>query len=877
MIDPLIGVIFERDLHPSAKALSDLLDPQMLAKVLCDERLPLSEALTREWEQDAHFCLYSLVDETGDFIFARAKKRGATLVQEIIARGGSLQVLVLVFDYDLPGHGEWTPYALEAFLVQLGEASLPEPTYWYTTLHGCRFVYVLTRPVSHLQAEAMMRSMVEQFKLAGIELDTQCTDWTRLFRLPKTVRPDAPTPFHEGPFFMFLASEKILDPDVIHASTVPVEQPAVVVQAYASTRPDADEVRAVLTKQGDNGKTYDSDWVKAARKMLQGRQAFAICFEHSKIDVADGWNNGVLKLVGQVIGMTAREETASPERIYALIFAALEQLQADEDEKAGGTNWFDKSWDMVCRMWTNEQSQILAEQQARELILMQAQEVRGSILDKLRQERPSEVPANPEEADRWFRQRMIGSDGRQHYVMRRDGTYNVKSISDSMLVPMIRELQMEDVIQTHEMRGKVWAPRSSQAILNDHATPVIRVKCSSRDGVAFIDGDPGYRELHIPVHRLNQKVKPLYNRNVEAWLRTLAGESYEHLKDWLAWSLEVGGPICALNLFGSPGSGKGMLVQGLAECFEGEHLNDSRVLAHRFNTGLLYSPLVWCDEGVPKLSAEGSVTIDQAFRTLVTGGNLVIEGKGTNPINADIYPRIIFTSNDRDILRSILGSRDLTEDDVKAIEIRLLSIEVSAKARTYLTGLGNYSYTSGWIAGREPSQYILASHIRHLHASRNPVRSGSGRLLVEGEIDTELVRSLRLRNASSQIVLRSLLKMVESPQARAGLYVKDNSVWITPSGLVDYAESSQTGEEITLPRAAQVLRQFSAAPLGMHVEKSRPGSAPRGRWIELDLGMLYEEALRYGMPCNRLEQIVFGNESWRDKAEKLREIYGGVA
>lgn len=867
-------MIFARDAHPAAKRFADLLDPESAGRVLCDAHVPLSEALSKDWTQDAHLILYSLLDEDGTEIFARVSKR-SPFAAELIQQNGSIKVSILVFDHDLPKAGnlkqEWTEEGLGEFVQGLVEADLPSPTYFYTTLHGSRFVYVLSKPVDHLRADALCRAMIAQFATKGIELDSSCTDWTRLFRLPRTVREDSGESFATSPHFMMVGPGDTLDPDSIaitDASAAP--DTFADVEPYEGDMPNEDEVRALLMRVGENSREYPSDWYKTAKQFLQGRESYAVCFEDAPIDTSKGWNNGVIKLVGQIIGMTARQENATPEGIFALLYGALEQLQVEESRGANQTDWFDKTWDIIKRMWANEQSQILAQNQEREKQLVAAKGVRDEILTKIKEQRPQDVPKDPEAAKEFLRQRMIASDGRMHWVMRPDASYNIKPIGDSMLVPMIRELGMEDVIETSEMRGKSWVPRSTKSILDDHATPIISVRCSSREPIAYIEGAAGYRTLHIPVHRLNPLVKPEFSAAVDEWLRKLFGEKYNLGIEWLSWALEVGSPICAINLYGAPGVGKGLLVQGLAECFEGERMNDGRVMG-KFNEGLLHTPLINCDEGVPSIKSDEALALDQAFRSFVSGGSITIRSMFMNPFTANVYPRIMFTSNDRDILRSIVGHRDLTDDDIRAIELRLLSIRITSEAREFLTSRGNYSYTAGWVHGKQRSKYVLANHIMFLYKNRVPSRHSSGRLLVEGEVETTLVRGLRLRSASSQTVLKALVKMIESPQTkRHGLHCTvDGRVYVTPSGLVEFVDGPlcNVEEKLTLPRAGQVLRQFTTVDPSeiKTIEKIKPPGADRARWVEIDMGLLYEETERYGMPNQRIKSLLSMQEGGQAK------------
>jgi hypothetical protein len=860
--DPIVGVIFERDRHPGASTLADLADQNKASAVLCDDHLPLSEAMSRDWDKDAHVLMYSLVDEDGDACYARANKR-APIAAELTQRGGRVSVTTLLFDYDLPKRADgskavWSVEGLGEFVQVLAGADLPSPTYWYTTLHGCRFVYVLAEPVSHLVAEPLCAELMARFAAQGIQLDPACKDWTRLFRLPGATRADTGANFSKDPMFRYIGDGPVLDASTIEVTAAAQDKFSAVVP-YQADMPDRDDCRELVWRKATNGREVLTDFAREAQKYLQGREAFAVCFEDGKVDVSKGWNNGVTRLVGQVVGMTARIESATPEAVFALLLPALEQLQADEDAGARETQWLPKAWDITCRMWANEQAQIQAENEERERSVERARGVRAEILKTVQEQQPTAVPQQPEEAMEWLRQRMIASDGRNHYVMRPDATYNVRPCGDSMLVPMVRELGMEDVIETNEMRGKQWVVRGAQSILNDHATPIVSVMCSSRDKIAYIDGEQGGRVLHLPVHRLNPKLVPGGRRDarVEEWLEAVGADKTDLLLEWLAWAPEVSSPICAINLYGASGAGKGMLAQGLAECFDGERMNDGRALG-KFNEGLLHSPIIACDEGLPQIQSDESLPIDQAFRSFVSGGRLTIRSMFANPFNAHIYPRIVFTGNDRDMIRSIVGHRDLTDEDVRAIEVRLLSIEVSSKARDLLTSRGNYSYTSGWVSGKEPSRYVVANHIMWLHANRKASAHGSGRLLVEGEVHTSMVRSMRLRTQASQAVLKALVRMIEMPGERHGINLDGGYAWVTASGVVDYmgAPTSMISEKVSLSKCAAVLRQFAVNAIDGETAKRRPKGKDRGRWVEVSLPVIFEEGLRYGMACERIEKLL---------------------
>lgn len=861
------------------KRLADLSNEEILplaASVNLTEGIDLEEALTRQWDTDAHFVAYVADDGAGEEMYARINK-GAFL-QQLEQTGGNVVVRVLVFDHDLPRDAEnakqeWSAESLESFLGDLSEAlgnSNLEPTHWYSTLHGSRFVYVLTEGVTTHDAEAMMLGIMEEFGKRGIELDDACKDWTRMFRLPNVEREG-----HGRYESQIISGGPLLDPAGVPRGVVAKAELSGEVDQYEGEMPTPDEVSELLEETKENGRKYKTELYKRAKIMLQGRESEGIVFEHKPIVRGDSnWNNQVLRMISSVVGMMSEEACTTPEGIYALLHGSVEQLQDREMRGENTTDWFAVTWDLICRMWAKEDAKLAARRAEHEIKQAQADVQREVLLDKLREVRPDDVPVDPEEAAEWQMRRMIASDGNNHYVLRQNGSYNINPCCDKLLISMIRRLGMEDIIPVTEVVGKSLKNRSPRDLLADHAAPIVDLEATALADIAYIDGQPGYDKLYVPVHQLNPNIEPMFDVRVDEWLSALGGEKGDLLKEWLAHALNVKRAICAINLYGAPGTGKGMLAAGLAECFESMRPNDHKALG-QWNNGLLENPVVNCDEGVPAITGGESLSLDQAFRSLVTGGNVTIRKMRTDPFSAKIYPRIMFTSNDRDIIRSIVGNRDLTDDDTAAIEMRLLNIEVSDGAQRLLTSRGNFAYTRGWVAGDKPSKLTLANHICYLHDNRIDSQTGSGRLLVEGEISTRLVKDLRLTTRGAENVLRCIVKLIDASHGggnASSIQVKDASVYVTASGIQAYAEGNLTIQGgISLKAAGSQLRRFSheATIEGSDGAKKTTISGMRGRWFELDLEIVYEQALVHGIPGDQVRRLLCDQSGGTRRAEAI--------
>jgi hypothetical protein len=877
MLDPKVSIIFDREAAPGATSLAAFeAEP---GKYLADEHVPISEAIAREWEHDAHLTMYAACDDQGTAVFPRINKRGSSFVGDLLAQGGRVACSVLIFDHDLPEKAEWTEDGLGEFVRFIAESDFHLPTYWYTTLHGSRFVYVLDEPVSHAEAEGLMLGIMRDALAEGLELDTACKDWTRLFRLPRVLRDGTRT--EDAANFECYEFGETLDPSTIEpGEATGLDDEFVEVQHYRGSLPDPDDCHELLFDvSSKTGKDVKSKWVKTARQYLTGRDSFDYCFNNKVICEGDifegrnfsGSNDALLRVVGQMVGQLARQEEATPEGIYALLIGALDQLEPT----AKHPDWHVVAWDLICRMWSSELAQVEAEFRQRERDLAEASVTRDGLIDLFRDKLPGTVPDEPAEAEEWLRERMIASTGMKHHIMMRDGSYTVSSFGDSMLIPAIRDLGMQDVIETHELAGKVWREKSPRSILNIQAIPISRLICSSTEDVATVAGDPGYRTLTIPIHKLDPHLHPVFSDDVDRWLKYFFGDGYDKGVEWLSHCLDVKRAICALNLYGASGAGKGMLVSGISECFRYKSKTSGNKVFTRFNETLLDSPIVHFDEGVPTVNAPGCNTTDQTFRAMVSGGSIDIEPKGGKVISAQIYPRILFTSNDHDILRSIVGNRDLSDDDIAAIEVRLMTIGVPPSATTYLVGKGSHSHTTGWIGGELASKYILAQHILYLHEHRKPSKRGSGRLLVEGDMGTGQMRDMRMRTDSASAVVRTISKMIEDPNGCEGMHINNGHIWVLPYGVQRMYEKrlqETVRSKLTTHAISKVLRQLC-------IEEDSPSprrltgqtkDATKQRWWEIDLRILVHEAIKHGMPRERMELYLKENYG----IEELARIHG---
>jgi hypothetical protein len=153
------------------------------------EVVDLLHALETDYSTDAHFAVYRTPN-------------GRRLTGDALDRGLAVELHAVAFDIDCaathgssePASNEWRK-ELRAKVVRMADHH-PSP-YYYETKGGARIVYVQHEPTTlRTQADAQKWSQHHAIAIAylrrryGIEADSSCRDWTRLYRLPRTVRTE---------------------------------------------------------------------------------------------------------------------------------------------------------------------------------------------------------------------------------------------------------------------------------------------------------------------------------------------------------------------------------------------------------------------------------------------------------------------------------------------------------------------------------------------------------------------------------------------------------------------------------------------------------------------------------------------------------------
>jgi P4 family phage/plasmid primase-like protien len=160
----------------------------------------ITEALTRNWDCDAHLVAYKPVQIQGSWVRLNLHSRPNDFKLFDVIKAGTIGPVVMqwaIFDVDAPGHlatEEWWSSVERRLYEKLNPKQRPV---WYRTAGGGRLVSRLANPVIVATREGYAAWRAEHFaraaalkRLMQIEADPACADITRLYRLPFVKRDD---------------------------------------------------------------------------------------------------------------------------------------------------------------------------------------------------------------------------------------------------------------------------------------------------------------------------------------------------------------------------------------------------------------------------------------------------------------------------------------------------------------------------------------------------------------------------------------------------------------------------------------------------------------------------------------------------------------
>lgn len=872
---PLIGVMAERT-QAGANSHEDEVPPLTVAT--------LADCMETRWPTDAHFVCYQPKNNAGQDDWPRCNK---PILPKLRLAGIDLVQTIIAIDYDNPGHAAWTSEGLDAFLSKLSDIAerWPMAMDWsllYTTRRGARLVYVLDEPLPADRCETKNLWLCRKFTDMGLPMDAR-VDWTHIYRLPYVTR-DGKKTWEDAMGVVYLPQWDRR----LKIKTVPDSLPGPsVAQTYTETpeykapKPSEDTSSKLLEIFSGNGRMVATEWAKEAKRRLKGRDCYGCLFEHKDIAPVGMRDVAIHSYVGQATSLLYNAPGTTPEHVYALFLPAVQQLQPDRDTP----DWTAVLWSSVCRLWSREaskQKEVERKEALRAQVALTLQDTMLSGMKKWCGHLP--IWKQPEsEQKAWLSHHLLASMGTNWVLLQPDGTYESLQLTRNMVIPRIRAAAMEDLLPTWRMgREGNLMDRDFTEIINAHSTTVASVRAIPNISGGRIERvDTQTAVLTIPAYKRDDDLAPAFNNDVDIWLRKMFGGYYAAATEWIQWALAFEeGPICALSIAGPPGIGKKLFVQGLAECLVVPRVADASDLCGTYQYGLIESPFLVVNEGWPRQHT-GRHPSDQ-FRALIGGDPMVINRRYMHPVVMTNPVRIILTANNYDVIRLLMGNRDMSPDDRDAINSRLLHMDLGAEAADWLRLKGGTFFTgahgSRWIAGDggQESDRLVARHFLWLY-SQKAARPPGRRFLVEGGNSADVLFELRTQAGTAPLVIESLLKLLSMTNLPEGITVDEGRLFVLVSEVLNYSRNNnKNNEKLTAGSVSSALRGLCTAtsPKTASVVHSRRRLGYK-RWYEIDTKLLLTVARRDGWHCPMLDKLVRDSSSIEGK-ETLSETAEGT-
>lgn len=840
---------------------------------------PIEEVIEQEHATDAHFICYAL--RSGDEM-PRVNK---VCLPQIRAAGDDLLLRLAAVDIDRVPHEPWRD-AEEAwdFLAMLQDyaeglwAPGAKWRYAYTSKQGARLVYVLDRALSPEDWEVFVAGLVLELKSEFPGADEHCGDWTRSFRLPHVVR-DGVRQSGE-PWFGMLRQPGVVYPvGKLPERRVASVQQALDVPEFKHKKPTIDEAAALLVRIASNGRQCESHWLRNAKTALKNESYYPALFEHVPLAPKGGRDDALIECVGSIVSLLHGKYGTTPDRIYAIVLDAALGFIPD----AGTPDWTDSLWQKIGYVWSREEAK--AEVRRKEEAKKQASTTTliHRIIEGMREW--CDDPRLYESIDGSISSDAIDfilshfiamtPSGKDIYLLGPDGRFIQQALAPSAVVPKINQVYGPDngIVPTVVQTPTGVRTLSHVDIINAHATIVSHVehRAAGEEGGVIESVDEPWARLSLASFSRNPVLVPTFDPAVDEWLRLFFGENYDLAARWIAWAIAFEeGPICALSILGPPGTGKTLLAEGLKETLRRPKASLFSDVTGDWQYDLADSPFVFADENIEE--AVGRSHPADVFRRIIgRSSEMRANKKFASPISVATDVRVLFTSNNYNLMRMLATKRELSPEDRAALAMRLLHVETTDEAAEWLKANGGRKYTRGWISDGRSSDYRVAKHFLHLHEARESFGRGD-RLLVEGNMSPKAMNELRLHSGSMDRVVQAVIQMVNAAPlsaTRKELRIVGDRIYVLPSDVHRHIIENLNQPNVRISQVRELLASLVANDTvnGLGTVRALTLDGDRRRWYSPDTRFLYDVGVQYGWDIERIGRILDGTYVERDEPQ----------
>tara|TARA_S200002703_G_scaffold35810_1_gene30884 strand:- start:11100 stop:13748 length:2649 start_codon:yes stop_codon:yes gene_type:complete len=797
-------------------------DPSSLNTLLFADHRPLEDFI-KEQDTDAMAVGYLVPRET------RQPRLNLPALVALKAAGQEPELHWAIYDIDNPDHKPWE--GMEEAENALLEAfdSLPEVLFssvgGYTTRAGLRLLWKLEPALPVGMANSFLRNLGASLEAGGLAVDPASYEWTRFFRLPRAKRDGSVLksyvdlgPIEEGRKLdpLKLSAENKWDLQTDHSKAtvtgdLPDEAPTLSFDEWLAAW------KFPYLKLGRPIAAQDGHSYPVLRSMLASIAAVGNITDPELL-IAYVWRsveatpNLSLEDAWKLASWVCDRQEAKEADKYTGAVPPSDPEPPDKYEwervkpafKGRNSSYFNRLRDGVpltphkdrLAECTYHVIRVLSEKGRVPDSNMLYRYVKASIFstqgrgptpqqvwDKCREvvddrETDEEAVRTMFCAEHPLTIKQVGKGGRLFQLDTTTSPYRYLSSDNDCLLLHYRKFTEPNLPFTAEYE----AGTPLATILNNYGAAVDKtVFVSGQDGTLY-DADAGI--IMQGVHQL-APCSAKYHGDISEWLEHLGGSDVDGLLDWLAAATYTGSePIAALYLEGPPGTGKSLIIHGLASLW-GSAPCDYNHITGNHNGGLLTCPVLGADEGIT-YSKFAEHNASEVFRNYVANSSHFVNQKHKQPATLNASLRVIVCSNDDN---GIPFRKALGKDGIDAIVERILHINTGSNARKYLEELGGRKGVKDWIRpSNRPGR--MAEHFLWLRETRK--LEGQGRFLVSGKMSSwhrQFVADQGYKPAVLTVI-HKLIGLATGNYASSNVFVKTDEeggvVWIHPGAVYDH-------------------------------------------------------------------------------------------
>jgi len=833
----------------------------------CHDVMSLEDMLTRQFTTDAHFTSYNLTN------FTQWPLLNKSILPEIRQNGEDIVLAYMTFDWDNVAHGEWTEESRAKFIALLNQCTDPVINSWaaiYTTHHGARLIYRMSRRVPVDEAEQHLSWMIHHFWTNGFGedngfgyIDKGCKDYTRRMRCPNVIRDDVPKELAvswEQPYYDITTRPAVLDMDLVGKRSAKAVASKTHFNKDKMVMPDHAALDTLLVSKA-NGREKQTDFVKRAKKALKESPYVDVLFNDASPDWSGGHRNDeIVKMLGFIVPPLLRKVHASVQQIFALAIQPLLTLNNDQD-------WVAHGWNALLDIYEREVNKLNLDKEQEALKVSEEIDILDKMVEGMKEWCNDPALILDEESARQFvKSNCMLSAEKYLYLMNEEGRFPDFVIGKDQVISRVRKTFLGKVIDTTKISytGElVDVPVTN--LVNSHASPVAEIHMRPVGGLGgYVDDLNGEKPIMvISTFCRNDELEPLFDAAVDQWLQHLGGEHYIDLCTWIAWALAFDeGLICALSMEGASSSGKKLFTEGLSECLKGSPAVAGPEAMYHQSSAFLKTPFLVVNENWPKY--HGASSAADKFKSITGGDGIIVNEKFKPEVRVLCPVRLIMSANDDGIIRELLSGKDMGYDNRKAIGDRLYHFKVTDKAEAFLRSIGGRGYTARqgqrWIrpdSGPDPSNYIVAKHFLWLYHNR-PETDPSQRFLVMGNCapgassKQNIIEHLLADNNHTPLVAQAIRELVDCDYGYWSTFVKVNPehtrIWITRHSVHKYIKEKM--EERVSER--DVYSGLQNLMVGTEPDKIGPDKI---HYYEVSVELLAKIATEQGILSTKIRNI----------------------